>query len=85
VDDALAWYERDRPTLALEFLAELRASFDRIADGPFRYPHLRSGVRRALVKRFPYAVYFTVEDDVILVVAVVHTSRNPAAWQRRIE
>ena len=85
VDEALAWYENERPGLAIEFLGELRATFDRLADGPFKYQHLRSGVRRALLKRFPYAVFFIVEDDVVLVTAVLHTSRDPATWQRRID
>lgn len=40
--------------------------------------HLRSGIRRALVHRFPYAVYFAVEDDVVVVLAVLHASRDPA-------
>jgi hypothetical protein len=36
-----------------------------------------------MLKRFPYAVFFAVEDEIIVVLAVLHTSRNPAEWQRR--
>ena len=54
------------------------------SDGPLKYSVLRSGVRRALARRFPYAIYFSVEDDVIVVLAVLHTARNPAEWQRRV-
>ena len=64
-------------------VAELRAAYDRVADGPLQYQHLRSGIRRALVRRFPYAVYFAVEDAVVVVLAVLHASRDPAEWQRR--
>jgi plasmid stabilization system protein ParE len=48
-----------------------------------RYQDLRSGIRRALLRRFLYAVYFAVEADVVVVLAVLHVSRDPAEWQRR--
>jgi plasmid stabilization system protein ParE len=85
VEAAHAWYENERPGLGLEFLDELQVTFDRIADGPFRYQTLHSTIRRARLRRFPYAVFFTVEGDTIVVFAVLHTSRNPAEWQRRRE
>jgi toxin ParE1/3/4 len=85
VDEALAWYERDRPMLALEFLGELRATFDRITAGPLGYQIVRLGVREAVMRRFPYTVFYTIEADVVLVMAVVHTSRNPVTWQRRVD
>ena len=56
---------------------------DRIADDPFRYQDLQSGVRRILLRRFPYAVYFAVEPEAVVVLAVLHVSRDPAEWQRR--
>lgn len=80
---AFEWYEHERSDLGLEFLDELRATYDRIADGPFKYMLIRSGIRRALLRRFPYAVYFAVEEDVIVVLTVLHASRDPAEWQRR--
>jgi plasmid stabilization system protein ParE len=67
----------------VEFLDELRATYNRIADGPFKYQELRAGIRRALLKRFPYAIYFAIEAEIIVVAAVLHASRDPAQWQRR--
>lgn len=84
IEAAFRWYEKEQSGLGLEFLDELRAAYNRIVEGPFKYPHLRSGVRRALVKRFPYIVYFAVEPTEIVVLAVLHASRDPAEWQRRI-
>jgi plasmid stabilization system protein ParE len=80
---AYHWYETETPGLGAEFLDELIAAYDRIAARPLQYQDLRSGVRRALLRRFPYAVYFAVERDVIVVLAVLHASRDPAEWQRR--
>ena len=82
VEAAFEWYENERQGLGLEFLDELRAAYNRIADGPLKYQELRGGIRRALLRRFPYAVYFAIEGDVVVVVAVLHASRDPAEWQR---
>jgi plasmid stabilization system protein ParE len=83
VEAAFEWYENERPGLGVEFLDELRAAYNRIADGPFKCQELRGGIRRALLRRFPYAVYFAIEADIVVVVAVLHASRDPAEWQRR--
>ena len=47
---------------------------------PFRYQYLRSGTRRALLRRFRKAVYFAVEGDAV-VVAVLHAAHDAAEWQ----
>jgi len=83
VEAAFEWYENEQPGLGVEFLDELRSTYNRIGDGPLKYQELRGGIRRALLRRFPYAVYFAIEADIIVVVAVLHASRDPAEWQRR--
>jgi len=83
IEAAFEWYEKEQLGLGGEFLHELRATYDRIIEGPFKYQHLRSGIRRALLRRFPYAVYFAVEGTVIVVLTVLYASRDPAEWQRR--
>ena len=77
------WHGNEQAGVGLEFPDELRATYGRIADGPFKHQDLRSGIRRALLRRFPYAVYFAVESDVVVVPAILHVSRDPAEWQRR--
>ena len=84
IEDALEWYEIEQLGLGVEFLEELRAAYLRILDGPFKYQELRSGIRRSLTRRFPYAVYFSVEGEVVLVLAVLQTARDPEEWQLRI-
>ncbi len=84
VEAAFDWYEGEEPGLGFEFLAELRAAYERIVDQPFGYQDIRSGIRRALTGRFPYAVYFSVEGETIVIVAVLPTARDPAEWQRRV-
>ena len=83
VEAAYAWYENERSGLGLEFLDGLQATFDRIANGPFKYQELRPTIRHAQLRRLPYAVYFTVESDMVVVFAVMHARQNPTEWQRR--
>ncbi|PYM95208.1 MAG: hypothetical protein DME04_05350 [Candidatus Rokuibacteriota bacterium] len=80
---AYQWYESERAGLGLQFLDQLSTTYDRIVADPLRYRDLESGIRRALLRRFPYAVYFAVESDDVVVLAVLHVSRDPAEWQRR--
>jgi toxin ParE1/3/4 len=82
IEAAFDWYEKEQTGLGRQFLDEVRAAYDRIADGPLAYQDIRAGIRRALLRRFPYAVYFAVEGDVV-VLAVLHVNRDPAEWQRR--
>jgi len=72
---AYRWYESELVGLGLEFLDALCVTYDRIAAGPLTYQDLGDGIRRALLRRFPYAV--------IVILAVLHVSRNPGDWQRR--
>ncbi|HTG15940.1 MAG TPA: type II toxin-antitoxin system RelE/ParE family toxin [Blastocatellia bacterium] len=85
IEAAFQWYESEEPGLGFEFVDELRHAYRRILNAPFKYEALRYGIRRAITRRFPYAIYFSVEGEVIVVVAVLHTARDPAEWQRRIE
>ena len=84
IESAFDWFESEQLGLGLEFLEEVREAYLRIRDNPFKYADLRSGIRRSLTKRFPYAVYFAVEKELIVVLAVLHTARDPAAWQFRL-
>ena len=86
VDDlstASAWYERERPTLGEDFLAAVERCVETLAAGPRLHPVVHRDVRRALLSRFPYAVYFVAEGDEVTVLAVLHVRRSPEAWNVR--
>jgi plasmid stabilization system protein ParE len=57
---------------------------DRIADQPDFYPQVFEYVREVLVRKYPYCVYYRVESNQVLVLAVFHTARDPVVWQRRV-
>ena len=80
---AASWYEDQREGLGQEFLDELLATFEAISDHPRAYPVLHRDVRRALMRRFPFGVFFQTTASDIVVVAVFHGSRHPGGWRRR--
>jgi toxin ParE1/3/4 len=65
------------------FLAALDQVFIQIMDRPLMYPLMYEDVRRALVRRFPYSVYFVLERTRAVVLAVHHQRRDPASRPRR--
>jgi plasmid stabilization system protein ParE len=85
IRDARRWYEARRAGLGREFLDEVDATLARIRAMPMRFIEVMPGVRQALTERFPYAVYFRVEDKRIFVFVVIHTSRDSEVWQQRMD
>jgi plasmid stabilization system protein ParE len=73
IRDAAQWYEQQQAGLGAEFVHEIDAVFSRIDDGALRFPVVYRALRRALVRRFSYAIYFE-RDDIgdVLVLAVLH-------------
>jgi plasmid stabilization system protein ParE len=82
--EARAWYESKRAGLGDEFLLALDAAIESILRNPLQHPVARTTVRRAVMRRFPYALFFVVEGDRVTVLAVFHGRRSPRRWQRRV-
>lgn len=83
--DSAAFYAAARPGLGAEFTREIESVIEQICAAPERWRLFEQDVRRCLTRRFPFAVLYTVEDDFILIVAVMHNSRKPGFWRHRIE
>jgi plasmid stabilization system protein ParE len=82
--DAQDWYENEAPGLGRRFRHAVDAVIERMSASPRQFPVIYKNVRRALLRRFPYAVMFVIEpDDTLTVIACFHGSRDPAHWQKR--
>ena len=77
------WYEDRLPGLGAEFGLQIDSVLSALADRPLTFSVVHRDVRRALVKRFPYGVFFVTSADRTVVLAVLHQARNPAVWKRR--
>lgn len=83
-EDSIDWYNRERKGLGDDFQAEIERCLDRIANFPEQFRKVRGEVRRAVVRpRFPFVIHFRVEQETILVLAIFHTSRDPARLRHR--
>lgn len=83
VDDAYSWYQAQSPGRATDFLGAVDTRITSIRRHPEAYPLVDPTMRRALLRRFPYAVFYEVEPVEIVVYAVFHCARDPRAWKRR--
>ena len=82
--DAQDWYENEAPGLGRRFRQAVDAVIERMSASPRQFPVIYRNVRRALLRRFPYALMFVIEpDDTLIVIACFHGSRDPAHWQKR--
>ncbi len=77
------YYAQKEPGLDLRFITSVEDAINRIVEDPLRYRPLAEDVRRCLTRVFPYAIFYTIEDDFILIVAVAHLSREPGYWKHR--
>jgi toxin ParE1/3/4 len=83
--DAARWYEEQARGLGRELLEEADAVFAQIAQFPESKPMRHRHFRRALLQRFPYGIFYVVEADEIVVLAVLHLAQDPAAIAGRLE
>lgn len=81
--EARAWYEKQRPGLGQAFAAAVDRALAGIVQNPLAYPRVHGETGRALVQRFPYAIYFRVVSDELVVLAVMHGRRLPRRWRSR--
>jgi plasmid stabilization system protein ParE len=82
-DEAMAWYEAQRPGLGLEFKEQVHQFLNRIAENPQHFGKVRGEIRRAVLRRFPYTIHFLPETDRIIVMAVFHGKRDPRHLEDR--
>ena len=76
--------EQQQINLGFEFLDEIEKKGKLIENNPFLFEKVYKSLHRAVVERFPFNIFYLVEGESIIVVAVIHGSRHPKKWQKRI-
>jgi toxin ParE1/3/4 len=84
VQEGFDWYEERSEGLGLEFLRSAEAYLSSIQRSPSAYSIAHYQVRRALLRKFPYALFYLIREDTIVIGACFHIKRSPADWQRRV-
>ena len=81
--EAVEYYADQRAEIAQAFVGAIEDVVYRIRSSPTRYTAIDDDVRRCMAHRFPYGVLYTIEPDYILILSVMHCSREPGYWKNR--
>lgn len=84
LQEAYDWYENQRRGLGEEWFSAVEACVESIRRSPEAHLIVHEAYRRALLRRFPYAVFYEFGADSITIYGVMHTSRNPNKWRQRL-
>ena len=85
IRDAHRWYREQAEGLAWEFRVALDVCVIRVERNPRAYSKVYGEFRRALLRRFPYCMFFTLESSEVVVHGVFHGSRDPKVWESRYD
>ena len=80
IGEAQEWYEMQSTGLGDEFIAAMELQLKRLEQAPLLYAEVIPDVRRALLPRFPYGLFYIMRDNLIHVLAVLHDARHPRQW-----
>jgi toxin ParE1/3/4 len=80
-EDATRYYAGCQPGLEQRFMVAVERAIELIVAAPERWPILEADVRRCLTRVFPHVILYTVEIDHVLIIAVMHSHREPRYWR----
>jgi plasmid stabilization system protein ParE len=83
IKDAYQWYELQRKGLGESFLLCIEEALSRVSRTPLIYAIVHKDIRRTLIHRFPFGVFYIEGKKNITVLAILHARRNPQTWKER--
>jgi len=83
ISEAFEWYEERVSGLGSDFLLNVDGALQSILRNPHRFPVIHKNLRRALIRRFPYQIFFVLEKHRIVILAVFHAKQSPKRWMER--
>ncbi len=83
IQQTIDFYDNIQSGLGKEFWLELRQKLLAIEQNPKQFPKIIDFIKKAVLKRFPFNVFFVEKDDIINVFAVIHFSRSSKVWENR--
>lgn len=81
---AIDYYSDAEPGLGMAFYTEIESAIELIEGYPDLWIEIGGGIRRCLVRRFPYAILYTRETSRIFIYAIMHTKHEPGYWRNRL-
>lgn len=87
IEEATDYYEIRRKGLGQLFLLSIKDTFKILSHNPFTYIKIYKEFRRALTKKFPYALFYKIDETKkeVIILRVLSTYREPNYWKDNIE
>ena len=82
---AFEWYDAQRPGLGDDFIAAVDTGLHAVLAFPDAHPAVHRDTRRFLIERFPYALFYRVDADGLVVIACLHAARDSETQTARLE
>ncbi|HEY5604361.1 MAG TPA: type II toxin-antitoxin system RelE/ParE family toxin [Gammaproteobacteria bacterium] len=80
---AIEYYEEIEPGLGYDFAVEIYSAIQRSIAFPKAWAVLEGEVRRSLVRRFPYGILYSEEQEALFILAIMNLHRDPGYWKMR--
>ena len=77
IEDAKGYYNLQQDNLGVAFKKDIQNTIDNIINFPKLYPNITSNIKRAILHRFPYSIFYTINEDTIIILTVSHQHRKP--------
>lgn len=77
IEEAKEYYNLQQNNLGDTFKSDLKDSIENIKNFPNLYPNITDDMKRCILHRFPYSLFYTLKEDVILILSVAHQHRKP--------
>ena len=84
-DKSYEYYSYKNEKVANDFFKNVNNSLEEIAKNPSTYPKVINEVRKYVIKKFPFIIYYKIEQLIIKIIAIFHANRNPEIWKDRTE
>jgi plasmid stabilization system protein ParE len=85
IHEAAQWYQTKQPGLGKRFTGEVRSKVKYLERNPMTCAKKYDNVRTAVLNTFPFLVHYTIDEvkNIVVISAILHTSRNPKIWENR--
>ncbi len=83
ITDAFHWYRERSILVADTFRSEVFSAINRIAKTPLANATNDEGNRKHVLRRFPYSMFYEIQVDTVMILAVAHHRRKPSYWRSK--
>ncbi|MEO8567699.1 MAG: hypothetical protein ABI419_01140 [Ginsengibacter sp.] len=85
LEEAITWYESERSGLGWDFFIHFEEAKERVLANPNAYQIIIPGVRRILIRKFPYKIFYTISENSIFLIGLIHAKRSNAFIRKRLK